>query len=43
MFRAYKATGCDMVFCLFNPYDVTHEDIMQTIHLMGEHFIPAFA
>jgi alkanesulfonate monooxygenase SsuD/methylene tetrahydromethanopterin reductase-like flavin-dependent oxidoreductase (luciferase family) len=42
MFRAYEATGCDVVFCLFNPYDVSHEACMQTIELMGEHVIPAF-
>ena len=42
MFKAYEATGCDVVFCLFNPYDVAHEDVMQTIELMGEHIIPAF-
>ena len=42
MFRAYEATGCDVVFCLFNPYDVAHEDVMQTIELMGQHVIPAF-
>ena len=42
MFRAYEATGCDVVFCLFNPYDVAHDDVMQTIELMGEHVIPAF-
>jgi alkanesulfonate monooxygenase SsuD/methylene tetrahydromethanopterin reductase-like flavin-dependent oxidoreductase (luciferase family) len=42
MFKAYEATGCDIVFCLFNPYDVSHEDVMQTIELMGEHVIPAF-
>ncbi len=34
MFRAYEATGCDVVFCLFNPYDVAHADVMQTIELM---------
>ena len=42
MFRAYEATGCDVVFCLFNPYDVAHEDVMQTVELMGQHVIPAF-
>jgi alkanesulfonate monooxygenase SsuD/methylene tetrahydromethanopterin reductase-like flavin-dependent oxidoreductase (luciferase family) len=43
MFKAYEATGCDLVFCLFNPYSVSHEACMQTIEMMGEHVIPAFA
>ena len=42
MFRAYEATGCDIVFCLFNPYNVPHEKVMQTIELMGEKVIPHF-
>ena len=40
---AYEATGCDMVFCLFNPYNVPHDDkVMQTIELMGAEVIPEF-
>jgi alkanesulfonate monooxygenase SsuD/methylene tetrahydromethanopterin reductase-like flavin-dependent oxidoreductase (luciferase family) len=42
MFKACEATGCDVVFYLFNPYNVTHEAAMQTIELMGLHVIPAF-
>ena len=42
MFRAYEATGCDMVFCLFNPYKVPHDKVMQTIELMGAHVIGEF-
>ncbi len=42
MFKAYEATGCDVVFCLMNPYSISHENVMQTIELMGEHVIPAF-
>ena len=42
MFRAYEATGCDMVFCLFNPYKVPHDKVMQTIELIGAHVIPEF-
>jgi hypothetical protein len=43
MFKAYEATGCDVVFCLFNPYKVAHESVMQTIELMGKYVIPEFA
>ena len=42
MFRAYEATGCDMVFCLFNPYKVPHDKVMQTIELIGTKVIPEF-
>jgi alkanesulfonate monooxygenase SsuD/methylene tetrahydromethanopterin reductase-like flavin-dependent oxidoreductase (luciferase family) len=42
-FKAYEATGCDLVFCLLNPYDIGHEAVMTTIELMGEHVIPAFS
>ena len=42
-FKAYEATGCDIVFCLFNPYNISHESVMQTIELMGKHVIPAFS
>lgn len=42
MFRAYESTGCDIVFCLFNPYKVAHDKVMQTIELMGTHVIPQF-
>ena len=41
--KAYEATGCDVVFCLMNPYNISHENVMQTIELMGKHVIPAFS
>ncbi len=43
MFKAYEATGCDVIFCLLNPYNIGHEAVMQTIELMGKHVIPAFS
>ncbi len=42
-FKAYEATGCDIVFCLFNPYRIPHDKVMQTIELMGRHVIPEFS
>jgi alkanesulfonate monooxygenase SsuD/methylene tetrahydromethanopterin reductase-like flavin-dependent oxidoreductase (luciferase family) len=42
-FKAYEATGCDLVFCLLDPYKIGHEGVMQTIELMGKHVIPAFS
>jgi alkanesulfonate monooxygenase SsuD/methylene tetrahydromethanopterin reductase-like flavin-dependent oxidoreductase (luciferase family) len=41
-FKAYEATGCDLVFCLFNPYNVPHDKVMQTIELMGRYVLPEF-
>jgi hypothetical protein len=31
------------LLCLVNPYKVSHEDVMQTIELMGKHVIPELA
>ena len=28
MFKAYEATGCDVIFCLLNPYNISHEAVM---------------
>jgi hypothetical protein len=41
-FKAYEATGCDLLLCLVNPYDISHEAVMETIDLMGQHVIPQF-
>ena len=41
--RAYEEAGVDLRLCLVNPYKIGHEQIMETIELMGEHVIPAFA
>jgi alkanesulfonate monooxygenase SsuD/methylene tetrahydromethanopterin reductase-like flavin-dependent oxidoreductase (luciferase family) len=42
-FKAYEATGCDLVFCLMNPYNIPHDKVMQTIELMGKYVIPEFS
>jgi alkanesulfonate monooxygenase SsuD/methylene tetrahydromethanopterin reductase-like flavin-dependent oxidoreductase (luciferase family) len=41
--RRYEAAGCDLLFCLFNPYKMKHEDVMRSIELMGTHVLPEFA
>ena len=41
-FKAYEETGCDLLLCLVNPYDISHEDVMETIDLMGRYVIPEF-
>jgi len=38
--RAYEATGADLLLCLVNPYKIPHEQVMQTIELMGKYVIP---
>ena len=39
----YAASGCDMLFCLVNPYKIPHEAVMRSIELMGEKVIPALS
>jgi alkanesulfonate monooxygenase SsuD/methylene tetrahydromethanopterin reductase-like flavin-dependent oxidoreductase (luciferase family) len=41
--RRYEAAGVDLLLCLVNPYDVTHEQVMQTIDLFGRYVIPEFS
>ena len=41
-FKAYEATGCDLLLCLVNPYNISHEHVMETIELMGRYVIPEF-
>jgi alkanesulfonate monooxygenase SsuD/methylene tetrahydromethanopterin reductase-like flavin-dependent oxidoreductase (luciferase family) len=39
----YAASGCDLLFCLLNPYKIPHDAVMRSIELMGEHVIPALS
>ncbi|MPY92515.1 MAG: LLM class flavin-dependent oxidoreductase [Acidimicrobiia bacterium] len=41
--RQYEAAGVDELLCLFNPYDMPHENVMASMRLMGEHVLPEFA
>jgi alkanesulfonate monooxygenase SsuD/methylene tetrahydromethanopterin reductase-like flavin-dependent oxidoreductase (luciferase family) len=41
--KRYEAAGCDLLLCLVNPYNIAHEDVMQSIELIGKHVIPAFS
>ncbi|MEZ4215924.1 MAG: LLM class flavin-dependent oxidoreductase [Myxococcota bacterium] len=38
--KRYEAAGCDLLFCLANPYDMTHEQVMSSLELLGKHVIP---
>ncbi len=40
--KRYEAVGCDLLFCLLNPYRIPHEDVMRSIELLGKHVIPEF-
>jgi alkanesulfonate monooxygenase SsuD/methylene tetrahydromethanopterin reductase-like flavin-dependent oxidoreductase (luciferase family) len=42
MCEAYEAAGVDLLLCLVNPYEISHEAVMQTIELMGKEVIPHF-
>jgi alkanesulfonate monooxygenase SsuD/methylene tetrahydromethanopterin reductase-like flavin-dependent oxidoreductase (luciferase family) len=41
--RQYGDAGVDELLCLFNPYDIPHENVMASIRLLGEHVLPALA
>jgi hypothetical protein len=32
--------GCELLFCLLNPYKIPHEEVMHSIELLGTHVIP---
>jgi alkanesulfonate monooxygenase SsuD/methylene tetrahydromethanopterin reductase-like flavin-dependent oxidoreductase (luciferase family) len=40
--RRYEESGVDLLLCLVNPYKIPHEQVMQTIELMGTQVIPEF-
>ena len=40
MCKRYEAAGCELLFCLLNPYKIPHEDVMKSIELMGTYVIP---
>jgi alkanesulfonate monooxygenase SsuD/methylene tetrahydromethanopterin reductase-like flavin-dependent oxidoreductase (luciferase family) len=40
--RRYEEAGVDLLLCLVNPYKISHEQVMQTIELMGTHVIAEF-
>ena len=41
--KRYEDAGCDLLLCLVNPYNIPHDNVMQSIELMGKHVIPEFA
>ncbi len=41
--KRYEAAGCQLLFCLLNPYDMQHEQVMRSIALIGKHLIPEFS
>ena len=40
--KKYEAAGVDLLLCLVNPYKIPHDQVMQTIELMGTKVIPEF-
>ena len=38
--RRYEAAGCDLLFCLLNPYKIPHEQVMKSIEMLGKYVIP---
>jgi alkanesulfonate monooxygenase SsuD/methylene tetrahydromethanopterin reductase-like flavin-dependent oxidoreductase (luciferase family) len=41
--KRYEAVGCELLFCLLNPYKIPHEEVMRSIELLGKHVIPEFS
>jgi len=41
--KRYEAVGCELLFCLLNPYKIPLEEVMHSIELLGKHVIPEFA
>ena len=40
--KRYEAVGCELLFCLLNPYKIPHDDVMRSIELIGKYVIPEF-
>jgi alkanesulfonate monooxygenase SsuD/methylene tetrahydromethanopterin reductase-like flavin-dependent oxidoreductase (luciferase family) len=40
--KRYEAAGCELLFCLVNPYKIPHAAVMRSIELLGKHVIPEF-
>lgn len=40
--KRYQAAGCDLLLCLVNPFKIPHEQVMQSIELLGKEVLPAF-
>jgi alkanesulfonate monooxygenase SsuD/methylene tetrahydromethanopterin reductase-like flavin-dependent oxidoreductase (luciferase family) len=40
--KQYEKAGVDLLLCLVNPYKIPHEQVMETIELMGKHVLPEF-
>lgn len=40
MCKRYEAVGCELLFCLLNPYNIPHEEVMHSIELLGKYVIP---
>ena len=41
--KRYERAGCDLLFCLLNPYKIPHKEVMRSIELLGERVIPALS
>jgi len=41
--KAYEAMGVEHLLCIQQLYKMPHETVMNSIKLLGEHVIPAFA
>jgi alkanesulfonate monooxygenase SsuD/methylene tetrahydromethanopterin reductase-like flavin-dependent oxidoreductase (luciferase family) len=40
--KQYEEAGVDQLLCLLDPHDMPHENILQTIELLGKYVLPEF-
>ena len=40
--RTYQQAGTEMLLCHMQTYKVTHQQVMDSIRLIGQHVIPYF-
>jgi len=38
--KRYEKAGCDLLFCLLNPYKMTHEQVLSSLEHLGKYVIP---
>jgi len=38
--KRYEAAGCDLLFCLANPHDPRHQQVMSSLEHLGKYVIP---
>jgi len=40
--KRYEEAGCELLLCMLNPYDISHEKVMHSIELIAKYVMPEF-